>query len=322
VRRRLLTLDFWLGKGIFSGKKQARESVEAASIVAGILGTIVGQAIVAIGAISGLWFLDRYMPAAVTFPIKPDVYANLLSTVAQISGVFLGLYFTAMSVVASTIYARVPGDVRSVLMQEKVGTVYIRLVALLGAAATLLLAMTAGGVQPHVLHLALIALLSVVAIFSFLVLGTRAFYFFDPTSLADYVVRDLFEAIRLATPAGIEWDKASFQAHYQSLAERALETYRNLVSLALAEAHLGGRAAATLIARLFGVLSMYATEKLKIPGDSRWFKYEFRHREWFTTDYTQIATALQTGTALQPESVPDPMWVEKLTEQIEPAPIL
>ena len=316
LRRRLLTLDFWLGKGIFSGKKQARESVEAASIVAGILRTIAGQAIVAIGLIAGLWFLDRYVPTAATFPIKPDVYANLLSTVAQISGVFLGLYFTAVSVVASTIYARVPGDVRSVLMQEKVGTVYIRLVALLGATATLLLAMTAGGVHPHVLHLALITLLSVVAVFSFLVLGTRAFYFFDPTSLADYVVRDLFAAIRLATPAGIEWDKPSFQAHYQSLAERALETYRNLVSLALTEAHLGGRAAATLISRLFGVLSVYATEKVKIPGDSHWFKYELRHREWFTTDYTQIATALQTGTALQPESVPDPMWLEKLAEQI------
>jgi len=164
-------------------------------------------------------------------------------------------------------------------------------------------------------------LLSVVAVFSFLVLGTRAFYFFDPTSLAEYVVRDLLEAIRLATPAGIEWDKPSFQAHYQTVAERALETYRNLVSLALAEAHLGGRAAATLISRLFGVLSVYAAEKIKMPGDIRWFKYGPRHREWFTTDYTQVATPLQTGMPMQPQCVPDTMWLERRVDRMALQPI-
>lgn len=316
LRRNLLGLEFWLGKGIFRSKKQVRESIESASILASMLRTIVSQATVAIVLVAALWFLDRYVPTVAAIPINKELYASLLSTMAQVSGVFLGLYFTAVSVVASTVYARVPGDVRSVLMQEKVGTVYVRLVALLGAASILLLAMTAGGVQPHFLHLALIVLLSVLGVFSFVVLGTRAFYFFDPTSLADYVVRDLLEAIRLATPAGIEWDKPSFQAHYQTMAERALDTYHNLVSLALAEAHLGGRAAAALISRLFGVLNAYATEKIKIPGDSRWFKYGPRHREWLTTDYTQVARALQTGTALQPESVPNPMWLERRVERI------
>jgi hypothetical protein len=151
LRRHLLSLDFWLGKGIFRSKKQARESIESASIVAGILRTIVGQATAAIVLVGGLWFLDRYVPTVAAIQIKTDLYASLLSTVAQVSGVFLGLYFTAVSVVASTVYARVPGDVRSVLMREKVGTVYVRMVALLGAASILLLAMTAGGVQPHVL---------------------------------------------------------------------------------------------------------------------------------------------------------------------------
>ncbi len=97
---------------------------------------------------------------------------------------------------------------------------------------------------------------------------------------------------------------------------KGLETYRNLVSLALAEAHLRGRAVASLVSRLFDILNVYSRKKNKIPTDSRWFKYEERHQEWFTTDYTQVAMALQTGTALPPQSVPDPMWLERRVERI------
>ncbi len=309
-------MDFWLAKGVFRAKKQLRESAESASIAGGILRTIVGQTLLAVVLVAGLWLIDGHIAKLIAIQINKDVYASLLSTLAHVSGVFLGLYFTAVSVVASTVYARVPGDVRSVLMQEKVGTVYIRLVALLAAVSTMLLATTASGMQPRLLHLVLIGLLGIIAVFSFVALGTRAFYFFDPTSLAGYVARDLLGTMRHATPAGIEWDKASFQAHYQGLAERGLETYRNLVSLALAEAHLQGRAVASLISGLLRVLNIYAAEKIKMPSDSRWFKYEERHQEWFTTDYTQVAVALQTGTALRPKSVPDPMWFERRVERM------
>src|SRR5439155_4747912 len=64
-------------------KKQARESIESASIVAGILRTIVGQATAAIVLVAGLWFLDRYAPTVAAIQIKKDLYASLLSTVAQ-----------------------------------------------------------------------------------------------------------------------------------------------------------------------------------------------------------------------------------------------
>jgi hypothetical protein len=60
---------------------------------------------------------------------NPSAYGNLFSSLAQIAGVFLGLYFTAVSVVASTVYARVQGDVRSLLLRDKVGNHYIGIVA-------------------------------------------------------------------------------------------------------------------------------------------------------------------------------------------------
>jgi hypothetical protein len=67
--------------------------------------------------------------------LNNSTYVSLLSTVAQISGIFLGLYFTAVGVVVSAVYSRVPGDVRALLVQEKTGNLYLRIVALLCAVA-------------------------------------------------------------------------------------------------------------------------------------------------------------------------------------------
>ncbi|MCI0407260.1 MAG: hypothetical protein L0191_01640 [Acidobacteria bacterium] len=242
--------------------------------------------------------------------IDGSTYVSILTTLAEIAGVFLGLYFTAVSIVASTVYARVPGDVRSVLTQEKVGNVYIRTVALLAAVATLMLVARATGYQPGLLHLVLVSLLGLIAIFSFVVLGTRAFNFFDPTSLVDYLAHDLARWIRGPTPRGFEWRNPSFQAHYQRQAERALETYRNIFTLAISEEHLRGRAVMALAGRALGLLQAYEEEKLRIPTDSHWFARRQQHRDWFTTDYSEVAIALQTGTGLLPQVAPDPNWFE------------
>src|SRR5262249_39713335 len=65
--------------------------------------------------------------------IDPPIYFTLVTGLLGVSGIFLGLYFTAVSVVASTVYARVPDSVREILMEEKVGNLYISEVATLAS---------------------------------------------------------------------------------------------------------------------------------------------------------------------------------------------
>src|SRR5215213_10538029 len=54
------------------------------------------------------------LAANVNQNIKPDptAYVTLFSTSAQVAGTFLALYFAAVSVIVSTVYTRVQGDVR------------------------------------------------------------------------------------------------------------------------------------------------------------------------------------------------------------------
>lgn len=320
--RLLGALRFSVGRRIFGVRANVLAASETVSILKEIVATIAGQALLAVVLVGLLWPLEtvfrRLGVSSWVLPtgIDRESYISILSTLAQVAGVFLGLYFTGISAVASTVYARVPGDVRSILTQEKVGNVYIRMVALLGAVSILLLALRAVGLEPGLSHLLLVALLGVVAVFSFVVLGTRAFNFFDPTTLVDYLARDLLRWMHNATPAGFQWRNAAFQAHYQRQAQRALQTYSKIVTLTLSEEHVAGGAVLALAGRALGLLQAYERQKLAIPTESHWFARRQRHRDWFTTDYTQVSIAIETGTALQPRAVPDPNWFEAYLEDI------
>ena len=69
----------------------------------------------------------------------PASYGVLLAALASLGGAFLALYFTILGVVTSSRYAQVPSEVRDLVVREQTGTLYVKIVALLPAVATLLL---------------------------------------------------------------------------------------------------------------------------------------------------------------------------------------
>lgn len=333
-RGRLQRIRFRIGRNAFRARSWARSRRESASIFSELATIVVGRLLFALALVGGLEFLERVLlprlfalaGAYVSLPgggvvraleslvsqlqLDPQVYADLLATMIQIAGVFLGLYFTAVSVVASTIYARVQGDVRDLFVREQVGNFYIRTVALLGITATILLATKALGYAPGVLNLALTALLGGLSILSFVVLGGRVFHFFDPVPLVEYVGRDLAREIAAVTPEGFRWQDRSFQHHHQIQAEKLLDTYGNIVHMATREDDLRGEALTQLANSALWLFRFYVQNKSRVPSDSRWFKREHRHKDWLTSSATELEVALNTGTSLVPEERPDPTWFE------------
>ncbi len=284
-----------------------------------MLGSIRGQGLLAIFLVCGLAALERELISrsvalagifAATDRLDSAAYVGLFSTSAQIAGGFLGLYFASVSVVASTIYARVPGDVRSLIVSEKIGNVYIRLVALFGSVALLLLGAASLKINPGVLNIVLVVALGLVAVMSFVILGLRTFYFFDPAVLTRNVTQDIARWFRDATPRGYRWNDPSFQAHYQQRAEGALTTYTRITTLALQAEANNAQGIARLAQVTLALWTTYAMHKMRIPSDSHWFRRKYRHPDWFRSDYSRVGIAIETGTPLQAEATPDPFWLE------------
>ena len=97
----------------------------------------------------------------------------------------LALFFTTVGVIASTAYARVPGEIRSLFVRERTSLIYVWnvAVALLVGLALLTMPLVAHR-WPHGLTVLLFAVLTAFSVLSLVVLGTRLFNFFDLSTLS------------------------------------------------------------------------------------------------------------------------------------------
>ncbi|HEY4129454.1 MAG TPA: hypothetical protein VGM50_02500 [Gemmatimonadaceae bacterium] len=237
------------------------------------------------------------------------IQANLYATIAQIAGVFLGLYFTALSVVASTSYRDVPADLRSVVVEERAGTIYLKVVAYTGASALICLGALSAGWSPGVFNVGALAVLSAASILSFVVLGLRVFTFFDPGSIATYLSSRIVDSARASTPRGYAWTDQSFQSHQQRIASRAANALRTLVGVT-SSSTTSASSVAAVAKRALATLAAYASIKPEIPAQSYWFERVAKHESWLTASGTSIEMAVRSGAGIQPKSEPDQLWLE------------
>jgi hypothetical protein len=71
------------------------------------------------------------------FPVDQKIFSDqvidtLLSAIASVSGVFLGLYFTAVSGIASNFLLRATQNIRRYFLSTPIGEQYVRTVAMTG----------------------------------------------------------------------------------------------------------------------------------------------------------------------------------------------
>lgn len=324
-------LVFRLHRAVFRAQWQVREKKDAASSRFAIVKSFLGPLIVAFLTVGFVElsthvflqnksYLFPYVPSFavqswwwVARRVATDLlsYRSFLAPIITISGAFLGLYFTALNVLISSTYKQVTGDIRRLIMRDKVGSAYIRIVAFTGSYALVVSALTVAGYTPTLTHVALLAILAVAEIYCFMNLWLRIFQLFDPTTLVAYLAKDLVQWIHEATTTGNRWTDASFQVHFQKQAEDVLSTYRNLIVTVRTEEQLRGRSLLTLSKSLLSLFWVYQIDKRAIPTQSKWFKTSFEYKDWLTASHSETSIATQTGTTLLPKEVPDLLWVEK-----------
>ncbi len=243
--------------------------------------------------------------------LDDDIYDILLTTIAGVTGVFLGLYFTTMSTIAATVYVTVPHDVRSMMLRDQVSLLYVRILSFLTFFSLVLLCGRVVGGPPITTALPVLLLLAAVAIFSFGRLGERLFYFADPTQLTGVLVHRLAKLTRACTYNGTLWSEPAFQNHYRKLCANHIRALEALLQLSRTHKHLRGQPQSTLTSRMSAFLGNYSSLKSRIPSGSRWFGQRYRHKQWFLASSTEVSMASQNHTALSPEIVPDRLWIEK-----------
>lgn len=303
----------FLAKNVFEATEKAGDSLRASKVFWEVGKKIAIATIAAFGLVVGvhvLWIALIRFQFFAHFKIEDPVAITFTTTLAKIGATLLGLYFAAISTVISNAYAQVPGDIRVLIAQEQVSRVYFRVLTLFAAVPMLLLGFASYGFPIDPLNMLFVCLLGLFAVFSFITLGIRAFHFFDPTSILPFLKENFARAVIAATPSGYNWRDAAFQNYQQRQAERYLGSASNLISLAVSDERISGRALSDIANSLFHMLCLYSGYKSRIPPSSHWFRRRNRHKEWLLSDYHEVDIALRTGTVLRPELVPDANWVE------------
>ena len=242
--------------------------------------------------------------------LNEDSYDSLLESVAAVTGVFLALYFTAVSAVIATVYAAVPHDIRALMLRDRLGNIYVQTVSFTTALTLLALMIHAATDTAYLLAVPVIVALAVFSIFAFIRLGQRAFALADPTLLLETVISDFLGWVKRAQVGGWRWNVAAFQDHYRRRARQSLDSLVSLAQISAAQKHLQGDPATRLCVRTASLLSTYLRALQSIPTQSRWFARKIEHPQWYLVGSTALDMATATESPLQPTEIPDTAWVE------------
>lgn len=207
-KRRQELLAFQFKKRRFKARSLLRDSAEGVSIFGQVMRVIFWRlffSVVLVFVFAVLdHHLDEWIPSELHFGLDREAQRDFLATLGQVSAAFLTLYFTALSVVVSTAYVRVPFKIRSLIMREEVGSLYFGILAQFAGVVTVMLTALVFGYQIGPLNTLLASFLCLFSIFGFVFLGVRAFEYFDPAALVSLLNRRFWREVRSVTPDGYQ----------------------------------------------------------------------------------------------------------------------
>ena len=247
-----------------------------------------------------------------TFLKIPDDsdYVTFLVTISGIGGVFIGLYYAAISTIAGSIYAKVPNNIRDLLAQERIGNVYMHFLSFVTFLGISLVSFRVLGFERIYLAIPIMLVAAGVGIIAFVKLGQRVFYLFDPTALSHHLFGQLRQFVKMVNAGAYRWNDTAFQRHANKLASSSLDTLETLSDITKKEVHLRGAPLISLSENIISFLLFYERAKKYIPSDSQWYEQKYVHRDWYRTEDTWVSVAHQTGTTLQPDVTNDKEWIE------------
>jgi hypothetical protein len=253
--------------------------------------------------------------------VDPTIYNGeatdaLLTTIASVSGVFLGLYFTAIAGIASNFLLRATQSIRRYFLSTPVGNQYVQTVAITGIVSIFYLTAKSFGHSIHPVGLAFLSILGAYIIIRFWKVGSDVFYSLEPASSLPHATKNITDYLKGITPPGFKWDKPAIQNHYRRLASDGLELIENLNDFGIQELKLSDEQLNISLQYLGRLLYVYADTKRKVPTNSFWYKTRNQFENWTLADATNIHLALNTGTTLSPKIIKDFTWFEEQTLNI------
>ena len=247
-----------------------------------------------------------------TYTVEIDKFTSFMAGVSSISGVFLGLYFTAISIGVGQQLGNLSQDLRRLIVHEKTGTRYVQLLTVL-TALTLLFWFNASVLGNYsLLSITVVLLFVLFLIGAFYPLGQRSFFLADPPSLAIPIFLEIRKSLKKLKKWDAFFGYPAFQAHYREVVTRQMGSFSEVLDLALEKGAKDKRHISILFQNLFNQYMLYHLFKHSISKDSQWFQRIPQHDNWLYQNETKVKMLKSFGAITEPQMIPDVGWFEKL----------
>lgn len=300
---------FLLWKGVYRSRYKFNRLKNYKDILAPTLTSFGAAVLYSVFIIFILELSNHYYPTNLKY--DKEAVDTFLSVIASISGVFLGLYFTAISGIASSYLLRAPQNVKQFFLTEPRGQQYVRTIEITGIVSVFYIVFKSFEYQINPIGLAFLSLLVAYIIIRFWQVGTNVFYSLEPQFALTWITRDIFFSTKSIAPPGLQWDKSAIQNHHRVLVSEKFALIKNLIHFGKSEMRVSDEQLVTAMGYIGGLLVSYADIKSKIPTSSYWFETKNEFQDWTLAGSSQIAIALSTGTPLQPKNVRNHTWYEQ-----------
>lgn len=251
-----------------------------------------------------LWMRDKYFFCYERLSLSSS-YNDFMGVVAGIIALFIGLYYAAISSISGAIYSKTSQHIRDILSHETVGYTYLRSNTQLAMICVGFFIVSILGMGHSIIAIILVGIWASFSFVSFMLLGHRAFNFYDPAKLSGYIIHDVIHNInkcqyRSSTIAGYSREKVNKLSDL--LDEIARLAHKDIAS--------NGNSYAEIVKDTCRLISWYQELKRHIPYNSKWYGKKPEHKDWYQAEFQYIAEAKSTSTSLEPELVPDYYWLE------------
>lgn len=240
-----------------------------------------------------------------------DKIFTILSVIVSLGGLLLALFYPLLATVASSAYSKIRSDIRQLLLRERNSNFFVNQLAFLVSSALLILIATLFDVKVGLVILIFIALYTLRAIFSVVVMGFGIFNYFDPSLLMQAIVEDLKHFTTKASVNGFYWEDHNFQEAYRKEVNLLLEQSDTIVGLCASENYLQDTSFKNTINNLTHFLNIYLHIKPYIPTKSNWFTQIPDYKPLFVANMTRREMARKVNQFVQPDIKHDHYWVEE-----------
>lgn len=241
---------------------------------------------------------------------------GVLSAIAGVAGVFLGLYCANIMSMYAEKYANAPQSIAQLFENDIVSNRCIKAITnyLIFSVAILFLQIIQ--INIGIVMLVVLGIKALKIIVSFGFMSRRTYQFSDMYYVTNAVYKEIYRNLLHLNKGKMFTHDKNFQNHYKKQVKKSVEILAEINNYNLEKEEKISASVESFMEHNVNLIYTYWQEKSRIPYDSYWYDDKVVYKKWYSASDTEIEMALETGTLLEHNTEKNYLWLEEEIEKI------